>query len=161
MSTQQENTISLYSWTENGDRRVSIMQLINIMLTLADSIAGFHANKIVHRDIGPDTIMIIDKDMPTAYIVDDGTSCMWGESCGVLDTHYMAPELESKKYYKYTGKQDVYNIACVYSLLFNLLDGSAEFDDKLVLKRDINTMFDTRIADFSTLINMRDYYDSA
>lgn len=106
-----------------------------IMLQVLSAIHHCHMNKITHRDIKPDNILVDlnsqsegNKGEMTVKVIDFGISCKFDPkkklTLGVGTPYYVAPEVLVKDY---DEKVDVWSAGVI---LYILLSGQAPFDGR-------------------------------
>ncbi len=120
------------------DENVSMTpgRLIGIMRQVCKGLAVAHEGGVVHRDVKPENIIVIDQEGRPDFVklVDFGISSMLaaGQSGagGIAGTpHYMAPEQILGD--RFDGRLDVYAVGCT---AYELLVGRPPFDDDDVEK---------------------------
>ena len=105
---------------------LTLPEVIDIMTQLTDGIAHAHESYIIHRDIKPQNIMILDNG--TIKITDFGisvatNSTQFTQTNSVMGTvHYLPPEQANGK--NATIKSDIYSLGI---LMYELLTGSVPF----------------------------------
>ena len=125
-------TILYFEWVPHtlsaiiGAGRVHYVQVLRLAFALARGLEEAHAQlpPIVHRDVKPPNVLVVDRDdLGTAKLADFGIARMAGDP-SVTTTHagtavYMAPEqfIDSATA---TARADIYSLAL---LLWQLLDG--------------------------------------
>ena len=106
--------------------RLSLTEVIDIMKQLTSGIACAHKNMIIHRDIKPQNVMILDDGK--IKITDFGiatalNSIEMTQTNSVMGSvHYLPPEQASGK--ATTVKSDIYSLGI---LMYELLTGSVPF----------------------------------
>jgi serine/threonine-protein kinase len=111
--------------------RLTLVEILTVMLQVCDALAVAHRAGVVHRDIKPSNIMIAGGgSMPlTAKVIDFGLSChvfspseltKTGETLG--SPAYMSPEQCYGK--RLDGRSDIYSLGCV---MFEVLTGEKPF----------------------------------
>jgi serine/threonine protein kinase len=92
-----------------------------------------HRKNIIHRDIKPDNILILDKGSLQVCITDLGLACRADDQneiykkCGTPG--YVAPEIFENE--KFTDKSDIFSLG---SLLFNIVTGKSLFKGRNTLE---------------------------
>lgn len=100
-----------------------------IMEQLILALDFMHKKNVIHRDIKPDNILVVDKSNMQVCIADLGFSCGLDENeliqkkCGTPG--YVAPEVLKGKIS--SKKSDIYSLG---SLFYNLLAGQMLFGGK-------------------------------
>jgi serine/threonine-protein kinase len=122
-----------------GDRMkregaLSIPRATHIAIQIADGLAAAHARGVIHRDLKPDNLFLVQRggDPDFVKILDFGLAKLTGpggmqhktKTGSLLGTpHYMAPEqAEAQK--NIDGRVDVYGLGCI---LFHMLTGRVPF----------------------------------
>lgn len=103
---------------------------IRMMSQMAEGIFEIHEKNILHRDIKPDNIMVIDSPVETIKLLDFGVArgeaqtrlTMTGEVVGTLD--YVAPELFCGG--KFSKASDIYSLGVTF---FELLTNSKLYSE--------------------------------
>ncbi len=134
-------------WSDDIDNHGAqpLGKVVQIMLQVCDALDAAHALGIVHRDMKPENIFLIERggnedfvkvlDFGISKVKDTGPGSGMTQTGTTLGTpYYMSPEQAQ-------GRKDVDNRADIYSLgviLFQALTGQYPFDDEsypmLVLK---------------------------
>ncbi len=92
------------------------------MAQLILAIDLMHRNKMIHRDIKPDNILLVDKDELMVCITDLGIACKSDnlnqikQKCGTPS--YVAPEILRGE--NFTTKTDIFSLG---SLFYNMVVG--------------------------------------
>lgn len=104
----------------HNERSIAEEQIRIIMAQLILATDLMHRRNIVHRDIKPDNILIIDKKELKICISDLGLACRTNDNaetkvkCGTPG--YVAPEILKNQ--PFTDKSDVFSMGCVF---FNMI----------------------------------------
>ncbi|MBR4351258.1 MAG: Stk1 family PASTA domain-containing Ser/Thr kinase [Bacilli bacterium] len=107
-------------------KRLSISETIDIMCQLTDGLSSAHDSYIIHRDIKPQNIMILDDGM--VKITDFGiamavnASDLTQTNSVMGSVHYLPPEQASGK--GSTIKSDIYSLGI---MLYEMLAGTMPF----------------------------------
>lgn len=107
-------------------KRLSIPETIDIMCQLTDGLSSAHDSYIIHRDIKPQNIMILDDGM--VKITDFGiamavnASDLTQTNSVMGSVHYLPPEQASGK--GSTIKSDIYSLGI---MLYEMLSGTMPF----------------------------------
>ena len=105
---------------------LTLPELIDIMLQLTDGLAHAHESYIIHRDIKPQNIMILDNGL--VKITDFGIAMALNatqltQTNSVMGSvHYLPPEQANGK--SATVKSDIYSLGI---LMYELITGSVPF----------------------------------
>ena len=105
---------------------LSLSECIDIMLQLADGVEHAHASYIIHRDIKPQNIMILDNgeikitDFGIAMALNNTQLTQTNSVMGSV--HYLPPEQASGK--GSTVKSDIYSMGILF---FELITGTLPF----------------------------------
>lgn len=105
---------------------LSLPEVIDIMLQLTDGLAHAHESYIIHRDIKPQNIMILDNGL--VKITDFGIAMALNatqltQTNSVMGSvHYLPPEQANGK--SATVKSDIYSLGI---LMYELITGSVPF----------------------------------
>lgn len=105
---------------------LSLQEVIDIMLQLTDGLAHAHESYIIHRDIKPQNIMILDNGL--VKITDFGIAMALNatqltQTNSVMGSvHYLPPEQANGK--SATVKSDIYSLGI---LMYELITGSVPF----------------------------------
>ena len=106
--------------------KLSLVEVVDIMKQLTSGIACAHKNNIIHRDIKPQNVMILDDGK--IKITDFGISTalnsieMTQTNSVMGSVHYLPPEQASGK--ATTFKSDIYSLGI---LMYELLTGTIPF----------------------------------
>ena len=110
--------------------RLAVLDAVRLAERLAQGLAAAHAAGIVHRDIKPRNIRLVDSDVARAMIVDfgiarSGRKVTVGTRPGTLlgTPGYMAPE-QARGLGAVDGRADVFSLGCV---LYECLTGEPPF----------------------------------
>ncbi|GJY55049.1 serine/threonine-protein kinase HT1-like protein [Tanacetum coccineum] len=99
---------SLRSYLEkNRKKKLPLKIVIRFALDIAKGLSYLHSEKIIHRDVKPDNMLMDEKKL--IKLADFGESVvepLYMKSCEVGTLGYMAPEVLSRK--PYSHKCDVY-----------------------------------------------------
>ena len=105
---------------------LSLAETIDIMLQLTSGLACAHESYIIHRDIKPQNVLILDDG--TVKITDFGIAVALNsneltQTNSVMGSvHYLPPEQASGK--RCTTKSDIYSMGIIF---YELLSGSLPF----------------------------------
>ena len=105
---------------------LTLPEVIDIMLQLTDGLAHAHESYIIHRDIKPQNIMILDNGL--VKITDFGiamalnTTQLTQTNSVMGSVHYLPPEQANGK--SATVKSDIYSLGI---LMYELITGSVPF----------------------------------
>jgi serine/threonine protein kinase len=109
---------------------IDAARLIGIMRQVCKGLHGAHRSNVVHRDVKPENLIVIEENgrADTIKIVDFGISSMLAAGGagdhGIAGTpHYMAPEQILGQ--PFDGRLDVYALGCTG---YELLTGTPPFD---------------------------------
>ena len=135
-----------------GRGPLSIDEALVLARRLASALAAAHAVGVVHRDVKPSNVVLVDGDFEHAKIIDFGIARFAPLATdvtrpgGVLGTPgYMAPE-QARALREIDARADVYALGCV---LFRALTGRLPFegDDALSVLAKIVLERTPRLAD--------------
>ena len=134
--TDDASGTSLRDWmTENG--RMDVPDALRLGVQLAEGLNEIHASGLVHGDIKPQTILVVDQaDGLGAQLVGGGvTTGLWnakglGERTALIGTPYYAP-VEQFGGESPDVQSDIYNVATV---LFELVAGVLPWPGKSFLE---------------------------
>src|SRR5580658_1298126 len=114
-----------------GRGPLSIDEALVLARRLASALASAHAVGVVHRDVKPSNVLLVDGDLEQAKIIDFGIARFAPLATdvtrpgGVLGTPgYMAPE-QARALREIDARADVYALGCV---LFRALTGRLPFE---------------------------------
>ncbi|KAI4149921.1 MAG: hypothetical protein LQ340_004369 [Diploschistes diacapsis] len=121
----------LFNWIVMK-QKLSEVECRKVFVQLFQATRYLHERGIVHRDVKPENILLVDKDL-TVKIADFGLAKIIGEEsftttlCGTPS--YVAPEiLENSKHRRYTKAVDIWSLGVV---LYICLCGFPPFSDEL------------------------------
>jgi len=109
---------------------VSPADVVRLVRRIAEGLAALHARGIVHRDLKPANVMLPERDVASAVIVDLGVARLGGESdltrtgAHLGTPRYMAPE-QIRSARTVDGRADVFALGCI---LLEALTGRPAFD---------------------------------
>jgi serine/threonine protein kinase/tetratricopeptide (TPR) repeat protein len=117
---------SLHEWLKL--QRPTWQETARIIATVADALAYAHAQRVVHRDVKAENIIM--KDNRTPVLVDFGLAisddALSPHELGVVSgtPNYMAPEQAAGKAHRIDGRTDIYALGVV---LYRMLCGRIPF----------------------------------
>ncbi len=107
------------------DSLLPIKRVINVVAGVAEALGYAHSQVVVHRDIKPDNIMLMDNDQ--VKVADFGIARVMSSSktqTGIIfgTPNYMSPEQAAGK--KVDGRSDLFSMGTVF---YELLTGKKPF----------------------------------
>jgi tetratricopeptide (TPR) repeat protein len=109
---------------------LSVDEALLVGARVAEALGVAHARGVVHRDVKPGNIILVDRDAASAKLIDFGVVRLEGRDGGRTRTgvlvgtpQYMSPE-QARGDGKIGPRSDVFALACV---LFRCLTGRAPF----------------------------------
>ncbi|BEP29286.1 protein kinase domain-containing protein [Helicovermis profundi] len=142
------------------DRRINLEDSIQIMLKVIDVVSYLHKNKVIHRDLKPQNIMIT-KDKKVKLIDFNAARTICEGKTNNSDTiisgtrGYAAPEQYG--FSQTTFKSDIFSLGCTF---FYMLSGELLYDSSLGNKLD-TALMPIKVKKFikkSTAFNPNDRY---
>lgn len=152
-SLRHENILEVYALGADGEHVFMAMELVRgrslsdliydsgplkqsdalpLFLQICDALAYSHQNRVLHRDLKPDNVLIVqDADgSRRAKVVDFGLAMLFGSETQRLtktgevvgDPRYMSPEQAQGK--KLDERTDIYSFGC---LMYEVLTGESPF----------------------------------
>lgn len=128
---QMENGLMgiVMEWADQGSlgdkmKKLTFTQKVRVSLDICDGVAYLHAQKIAHRDLKPDNVLLFGAE-PKAKISDFGTSkviqTMITNTSMAGTPKYSAPELMEEGL-QFGRSVDVFSLAIIFYELFSGLD---------------------------------------
>ena len=121
-----KNSCTLYQWVR--DKKIkSLESAIELCIKIGESISYLHSNNIVHGDIKPDNIMIIEEDkIIKTFLIDFGSAGKEFERIGTGGTKpYCHPkteniemlEMNNYKWLNIRKENDIWSLALIFFTL--------------------------------------------
>jgi serine/threonine protein kinase len=111
--------------------RLSAAESIGIAWRVADALSVAHAARVVHRDVKPSNIMLVDGDLDQVKLIDFGVAQDAADGCRLTKSgesvgtpYYMAPE-QIRGLAEIDGRADLFALGCV---LYESLTGERAFE---------------------------------
>jgi serine/threonine protein kinase len=132
------------SLSERLERELlTIGETLDMALGVAEALGAAHAKGVVHRDLKPGNVFLVDADIERIKLLDFGIASARGSQRELTDTRtvlgtpgYMAPEqLKSSK--DASAPADVFSLGCV---MFKCLTGSIPFEGSNTLDVVLSVM---------------------
>ncbi len=112
---------------------VDVAGSLTVVRRIASALTVLHANGVVHRDVKPDNILLLDGDPERAMLLDLGvartllrTRALTGSNAVIGTVGYMAPE-QATGSTAVDARADVFALGCV---LFEALTGRPAFEGR-------------------------------
>lgn len=124
--------MDLNTFIKNRNRQVPIFEIKKIMLQIIKGVNHLHENRIFHRDLKPDNVLVSD-DLSKVKLADFGLSRTVHQpfrpmSREIMTLWYRSPE-SCMGYKEYSIGVDCWAIGCIFAQLVNgrsLLQGSSD-----------------------------------
>ncbi len=124
-------------WLEGQDLEVrlaegglSVDEALRVIVRVAEALANAHAHGVVHRDVKPSNVFLLEGDLGNAVLIDFGIARVEGATRGATRTGttvgtpgYMSPEQARGD--PLDARADVYSLGCV---LYECLTGRPVFE---------------------------------
>ena len=125
-------------------RRLTAPEAVTLGIRVAEALGTIHARGVVHRDVKPSNIFLVDGQIERAKIIDLGLSRPFdltqmtqpGAILGTLG--YMAPE-QARSDQAVDARADVFSLGCV---IFRCLTGAQVFEADQMLPLLAKILFD-------------------
>lgn len=131
---------SMQDWMDD-QKKLSVGDALNVVLTCADALEHAHALKMIHRDVKPDNILVTSKgvvkvaDFGLAKAIDEDVS-MTQSGTGLGTPLYMAPE-QARSAKHVDQRTDVYALGCtLYYFLTGALPFKGNSSLELILEKE-------------------------
>jgi tRNA A-37 threonylcarbamoyl transferase component Bud32 len=116
---------NVWEMLQDGER-FPAERAARIVTQVAAALAAAHREKVVHRDVKPQNILVLEDDQ--VKVVDFGLAALPGSGGDRVGTpHYMAPEQASRS--RIDGAADVYSLGATF---YHLLTGKTPYTGETV-----------------------------
>lgn len=128
---------TLHQFVKENQSGVELEQIKSIMRQLCQAIEFLHHNKICHRDLKPDNMMITKHpdNQITVKLIDFNIAFDFSEQSEIFGAeglrHWSAPE--TRKLEAYNESCDLWSLGCI---LYLLCTGHKPFDDNEPMLKD-------------------------
>ncbi|MBE9253870.1 protein kinase [Synechocystis salina LEGE 00031] len=138
---------------EYFDRDIDLKTKLNIFLQIISGISHAHSKNIIHRDIKPDNIKIVDiGEQPEAKVLDFGIAIITTTILTNTIRSYHTPLFsapEQKNLEGISRDSDVYSLGMTFLYLLSTQEARIDFQDK----QDKGILFQSTEESFSDLDN--------
>ncbi|MGF1987934.1 MAG: AAA domain-containing protein [Nostoc sp. ZfuVER08] len=144
---------NINNYLDNG---VDIKTKIDLFLQILDAVSHAHAKDVIHRDIKPDNIMVVENnEQPLAKILDFGISIITTTILTNTIKSYHTPLFAAPEQILLKGvyrDSDIYSLAMTFLYLLSTNEAKIDFRDEQ--KKEI--LYNSALANLNINSNLRD-----
>jgi serine/threonine protein kinase len=138
------------------DKGIDLKTKVDLFLQLIEAVSHAHSKDVIHRDIKPDNIMVVEKsEQPVAKVLDFGISIITTTLLTNTIRSYHTPLFASPEQIELRGvsrDSDIYSLGMTFLYLLSTDEARSEFREE----RNKEILYNSALASLNVANSLRD-----